>query len=72
LLSPALHFRFGEVLVAIVDRLELAAVDGDAGRLEQIELAADLDKPRAHLLDGGPVVLPEISDGLEVWRKPLQ
>src|SRR5207344_2961786 len=72
LLSPALHFCFGEILVAVVDRLELAAVDGDAGRLEQIELAADLDKPRAHLLDGGPVVLPEIGDGLEVWRKPMQ
>ena len=71
LLAPALHFRLREVLVAVVDRLELAAVDRDAGRREQSDLAADLDEARAHF-DGRPVVLPEIGDGLEVWRKPPQ
>lgn len=30
--TPSLDFRLGEVAVAIVDRFELAAVDGDARR----------------------------------------
>lgn len=49
---------------AIVHRLELAAVDSDAGLVEQAELAANLDEPRTHLLDRGAVALAEIGDGL--------
>jgi hypothetical protein len=37
LLHPCLQLAFGEVLVAVVDRLELTAVDGDRGLLEQAE-----------------------------------
>src|SRR6185295_11415570 len=45
------------------------AVDGDAGLLQQAEPAADLNEPRADLSDRRPVVLPEISNGLEVGRQ---
>ena len=40
LLAAASHFGAGEVLVAGVDCLELAAIDGDAGLDQQSQLAA--------------------------------
>ena len=57
-LRPApLHLPAREVLVSIVYSLELAAVDGDSGVSEKPHLATQLDKARAHLADGGSVVL---------------
>ena len=72
-LRPApLHLGLREVPVAIVDRLELAAVDRDARRREQTHLAAQLDEPRAHLADRSAIVLAEIGDRLVVGREPPQ
>ena len=39
---------------------------------EQTHLAAHLDEARAHLLDGGPIVLAEIGDRLVIRRKPRE
>ena len=61
-----------EVLVAIVHRLELATVDGHARFRQQSHLAAQLDELRTDLLDGWPVVLAEIGNGLVVGREPPQ
>jgi len=66
LCAAALDFRLGEVPVTVVDRLELAAVDGDAGRLQETELATEFDEPCTYLLERGSIVLPEVSDCLEV------
>ncbi|OAP50123.1 hypothetical protein ATC00_09105, partial [Sinorhizobium americanum] len=55
-----------EVLVAVVDRLELAAVDGDDGSGEQVELAAQHHEPRAGGADRCPVVASEVGNRLEV------
>src|SRR5205085_10376925 len=64
-LRPApLHLRPREVPIAIVDRLELAAVDRNARIHKQTHLPAQFDKARAHLADGTAVVLPEISHRL--------
>lgn len=60
----------GEVAVAAVDRLELAAVDGDAGPLQSTDPAAELDEPRAGPADGGTVVTPEVGDGLVIRHQP--
>ena len=49
LCATALHLALREVPVAIVDRLELGAVDGDARRREQSQLAAQLDEACADL-----------------------
>src|SRR5690242_3078778 len=49
--KPALHLRAREILVAIVDRLELAAVDGDARLRQKAYLSANGDELRAHLAD---------------------
>src|SRR5664279_1275810 len=69
LLLALLHFAWREVAIAGVDRLELAAVDGDYGLREQLELAAQLDEAAAHVADADPVVVPEVGDGLEVRRQ---
>ena len=69
-LCPApLHLRAREVLVPVVHRLELAAVDGNARFRKQTHLAAELDEARAHLADGRAIVLPEIGDRLVVGDK---
>jgi hypothetical protein len=61
-----LHLPFAKVLVSIVDRLELAAIDGDAGFLEQVQAAANCGKLCADPADCFAVVLAEISDGLVI------
>jgi len=69
-LCPApLYLRAREVPVAVVHRLELAAIDGNARCRKQTHLAAELDKARAHLADGTPIVLPEIGDRFVVGDK---
>ena len=55
-----------EVLVAVVDGLELAAVDGDDRPGEQVELAAQHDELRAGRADRRSIVAAEVGDGLEV------
>ena len=60
----------GEVLVAVVDGLELAAVDGHQRLGKQIQPAAQHDELAAHSADGASVVLAEVGDGLEVGREP--
>jgi hypothetical protein len=42
--KPALHLRAREILVAIVDRFELAAVDGDARLRQKTYLSANGDE----------------------------
>src|SRR5712692_7994172 len=56
LLHARAHLATGEVAVAVVDRLELAAVDGDDRLREQVEPAAQLDEPAAHVADRLAVV----------------
>ena len=64
-----LHLGAREVVVAVVHRLELAAVDRDARFLEQPQGAAERNKPGADLADGAAIVLAEIGDGLVVGRQ---
>jgi hypothetical protein len=59
----------GEVAVAVVHRLELAAVDRDAGAPQHADPTAELDELRAGLADGRAIVAPEIGDGLVVGRE---
>ena len=70
--APPLHLALREVLVAVVDRLELAAVDGHARRGEQAHLAAQLDEARAHLAQRRAVVLAEVGDRLVVGHEAPQ
>src|SRR5690349_9499276 len=66
-LCPApLHLRPRDVLVPVVHRLELAAVDGNARSCEQTHLAAELDEACTHLADRRTIVLPEVGDRLVV------
>src|SRR6266702_3336967 len=64
-----LHLRACEVLVAIVHRLELAAIDRDAGLHEQAHGATERDKPGADLPDGAAVVLAEVGNRLVIGNK---
>ena len=66
------HLRPREVPVAIVHRLELAAVDRDARSRQQTHFPAQLDKARAHLTDGTAIVFPEIGDRFVVRDEPAQ
>ena len=58
-----------EVLLAVVHRLELAAVDGDGGGIEKMQIAAQRNELRADLADGRTVVAAEVGDRLEVRRQ---
>src|SRR5439155_19675092 len=60
------HLGSSEVLVAIVHRLELTAIDGHDRLREQIQSAAQHDKLATHVADRWPVVLAEVGNGLEV------
>jgi len=70
LLHPRLQLPVGKVLVSVVDRLELAAVDGHDAVSEQLQPAAQQHELAAHLADRIAVVLAEVSNSLEVWRQP--
>ena len=67
-----LHLGAREVLVAVVHRLELAAVDRHAGLREQAQGAAQPNKPGADLADGAAVVLAEVSNRLVIGSKPAR
>jgi len=56
----------GEVLVAVIDRLELTAVDGHAVALQRADPAAQLHELRASLANGPTVIAPEIRNRLVV------
>jgi hypothetical protein len=60
----AVHLGAREIPVPIIDRLELAAIDRDAGFSEEAHPAAEHNKPAADLADGQAVVLAEIGDRL--------
>jgi hypothetical protein len=63
---PPLHLGAREVPVAVVHRLELAAIDRDAGLGEQAHRAAQGDEPDADLADGAAIVLAEIGNRLVI------
>src|SRR3984893_13453861 len=63
--SP-LHLGAREILVPIIDRLELAAVDRDASFDEEAHGAAEHNKPAANLADSQAVVLAENGDCLVI------
>ena len=64
-----LEFVVGEVLIPIVDRLELAAVDRHDCLREQIEPAAQHDEFTTDIADRLAVVPAKVGDGLEVRRQ---
>jgi hypothetical protein len=66
LCHAALHLGAREVLVTVVHRFELAAIDCRDRLREQIQLLAQHDELPAHLEDRWAVVLAEVSNGLEV------
>src|SRR3984893_9483843 len=68
--DAALHLRAREVLVAVVDRLELAAIDGAARCRQKADLSAKRDELRAHLADRGPVILAKIGKRLVIGNQP--
>ena len=64
-----LHLGAREVLVAVVHRLELAAVNRDAGLREQTHRAAQRDEARAHFADRRAIVLAEVGNRLVIGSK---
>src|SRR5262245_25581059 len=70
--SASLHLRSREVLVAAVNRLELAAVDGHAGFRQQPHLSAQLDEAGADLADRRTIVLAEVGNRLVIRNKAAQ
>src|ERR1700687_4594779 len=61
-----LHLGPREVLVPVVDCLELAAIDRNAGLREKAHRAAQHDEAGADLANGAAVVLAEISNRLVI------
>ena len=55
-----------KVLLAVVHCLELAAIDGDGGGIQEAQVAAQRDELRTDLADSRTVVAAEVGDGLEV------
>src|ERR1700704_5739602 len=65
-----LHLGAREVLVSVVHRLELAAIDRNAGFLrEQAHRAAERNEPSADPPDGTAVVLAQIRNCLVIGNK---
>ncbi len=67
---PPLHLGPREVPVAVVHRLELAAVDRHAGLRQQPHRAAQRNKARAHLADGSAIILAEVGNRLVIGHQP--
>ncbi len=65
LLHPPDDLGDGVVLVAIVHRFELAAVDRNNGTGEEFEPTAKLDKLTTHRLDRRAIILAEVGNRLE-------
>src|SRR6266508_3899751 len=64
-----LHLRPGKVLVSVVYRLELAAIDRDAHLPKQAHSSAKKDEPGAHLTNRPAIVLAEVGNRLVVRNK---
>ena len=64
-----LHLRARKVLVTVVHRLELAAIDRDARFREQAHGATVRNKPVADLPDSVAVVLAGIGNRFEIGKK---
>ena len=64
--TPPRHLGTREVPVAVVHRLELAAVDRNAGGGQEAHRAAEPDEACANLADGAAIVLAEVRDGLVI------
>ena len=64
--TPPRHLGTREVPVAVVHRLELAAVDRNAGGGQEAHRAAQPDEACANLADGAAIVLAEVRDGLVI------
>ena len=69
---PPLHLGAREVLVAVVHRLKLAAVNRDAGLRQQAHRAAQRDKACTNFADGSAIVLAEVGNGLVIGYKPAR
>jgi len=55
--------------LAVVHSLEFAAINRDAGAIEQVQVAAERDEPAAHAPDRWAIVAAEVSDGFEIGPK---
>ena len=69
---PPLHLGAREVLVAVVDCLELAAINRDAGLRQQAHRAAQCNKLSTNFADGSAIVLAEVGNRLVIGYKPTQ
>lgn len=67
---PCGHLAGREVAIAVVNCLELAAVDCNRSLGEQVPAPAEHDELAAHALDGCGVLSSEVGDGLKVRREP--
>ena len=65
-----IHLGAGEVLVPVIHRLELAAVDRNAGPRQQTHGAAERYQLRTDLADAAAIVLAEVGNRLVVGGKP--
>src|SRR5262249_15090539 len=72
LCKSAFHLCAGEILISIIDRLELAAVDRNARLREQAQLSTKGDELRANLADRSSVILAEIRNRLVVGNEPAK
>src|SRR5580658_6555191 len=68
--TAPLHLSAREVLVAGIDRFELAAIDRNARLRQQTHQAAQFNKLHADLLDRSPTVLAEVGNRLVVRGEP--
>lgn len=67
-LHPLVEFAPREVAVMGIDRLELAAINGDDRLGEEIQLAARHDKLTADVADSFAVIPSKVSNSLEIGR----
>ena len=70
--ASAIDLAAREIPIPIVDRLELAAVNGDARFPKQTHLATQIDEARAHLADRRTIVLAEIGNHLVIGDEPAK
>ena len=64
--DPADDLAPGEVAIAVVDDLELAAIDSHTGPLQHTDAAAQFDELSADPADRRTIVAAEIGDGLVI------
>src|SRR5215212_1312179 len=64
------HLRARKVLVAVVDRFELAAVNRDARLRQKADRSAKGNKLRTHSADRRSVILAEIGNRLVIGNQP--